>query len=88
MPKGDNQQGKKRGPYKGQPEDVEIRLHPRPKVKPPRMDVRKTLIPGDDSDLDSNKYQKKHKKEDETEEEQESQKKVSRVMARFLNKKT
>ncbi len=90
MPKGDNQLGKKRGPYKKLPEDVEIRLHPLPKEKPPRLDMRKSLIPKDDPDLNPSKYQKKPKKtteESEKEEDQKTQEKISRILQNYLKKK-
>jgi len=63
MPKGENQQGKKRGPYK-QPKEEDIRRHPSPKEKPPRYDVRKITKPEYDPDLDEHKYLKKPKRDD------------------------
>ena len=78
MPKGEEQKGKKRGPYKKYPEDVEIRLHKAPKEKPPRYDVRKLIIPEDD--------EKKPKKKKDDEEEKEREERISRIIQAFLKK--
>ena len=83
MPKGEDQKGKKRGPYKRFPEDVEIRVHPMPKEKPPRFDVRKLIVPEDDPDLNPDNKPKKNKKKKEEEKKEE---RISRIIATFLKK--
>lgn len=83
MPRGEEQEGKKRGPYKKKKEDVEVRLHKNPKERPPRHDVRKMIVPEEDPDLDENKYQKKPKKKKE---EKEKESRILRIVQTFLEK--
>jgi len=74
MPKGEGQEGKKRGPYKKDKDDVEIRRHKAPHGrKPPRVDMHKLIVPEEDPDLISDTYKPKKKSEDQ----------VDRVISQF-----
>lgn len=100
MPKGEGQEGKKRGPY-GLEKDNPLRKHTPSKALPPRVDVRSLVKTEEDPDLIESRYQKKlkseksekgedfnNKEEDFSEEFKNNLLLRSKIVNRFLNRKS